>query len=534
LSERKRVILIGLDGFELSIADRLMDEGKLPVLKRLREIGAHMVLDHGPAKRTGLAWEHVATGLSPDAAKRWSAVDFDPATYAVWQRPTALLPFAADLPGRTVVFDPPYFDLKRTPGVRGMVNWGAHDPGVDTFARPEGLLAEIEERFGTYPASESIYGFCWPSAERTEALGRALVRAVERRSEMTLWLFGERLPDWDFGFTVVSEYHSAIEALWHGVDPAHPLHDLPSSAPARRGLEDVYEAGDRMLGRLVDRFPDARFVVFNLHGMGGNNADVADMALLPELLYRHSFGRPCMRAPVWPLTRAGVPVITGNGAWEGEMDRVLPHAMRRPGRIARGLAALGRRLTGAAEDGRIPLDWMPGARYRRFWPRMRAFAYPSFYDGQVRLNLKGREAQGLVDPDDYELVCDELETLLAECRDPITGAPVLASVERMPNPLERGPSEADMIILWKGAPLGFSHPRLGTIGPLPYRRPGGHTGNRGFACIAGPGVSSGDLGTRSAFDIVPTVIDLLGAAPLATSGASFADALRPEPVPALA
>ena len=165
---------------------------------------------------------------------------------------------------------------------------------------------------------------------------------------------------------------------------------------------------------------------------------------------------------------------------------------------------------------------------------MRAFAFPSFYDGQVRINLKGREASGQVDPADYESACDEVESLLAECRDPLTGRPVAASVERLAAPLARGPSEADMIILWQGAPLGFDHPRLGRIGPLPYRRPGGHTGDRGYACIAGPGIARRDLGTRSAFDIVPTVIDLLGAGPLPTSGASFAADLRAKPVLATA
>jgi predicted AlkP superfamily phosphohydrolase/phosphomutase len=527
-----RVMLVGLDGFELSLAERLMDQGRLPVLKRLGESGAHMVLDHGPARRTGLAWEHVATGLSPDDAGRWSAVDFDPSTYSVRQVPTRMLPFAGALPRRTVVFDPPYFDLRRSPGVRGMVNWGAHDPGVEAFARPDGLLAEMEERFGAYPASEWIYGFVWPSVERTERLGLDLVAALDRRSDMTNWLFGERLPEWDLGFTVVSEYHSAIEALWHGTDPAHPLHGLPSGEPALRGIEAVYEAGDRMIGRLVDQFPDAVFVVFNLHGMAGNNADVPDMALLPELLYRQNFGRALMRDPVWPVIDSGVPVIAGDRRWEDEIDRVLPPMLRRPGMAGRGIAALRRRLGFVGEGGDLSLAWMPGARYRRFWPRMRAFAFPSFYDGQVRINLKGRESNGVVDPADYDSACDEVETLLAECSDPLTGRPVTASVERLPRPLERGPSGADMIILWQGAPLGFDHPRLGRIGPLPYRRPGGHTGERGYACIAGPGIAHRDLGTRSAFDIVPTVIELLGAAPLPTSGASFADDLRAEPVPA--
>jgi hypothetical protein len=49
---------------------------------------------------------------------------------------------------------------------------------------------------------------------------------------------------------------------------------------------------------------------------------------------------------------------------------------------------------------------------------------------------------------------------------------------------------------------------------------------------AGAGIARRNLGTRSAFDIVSTVIDLLGAAPLPTSGVSFARDLRAEPVPA--
>lgn len=523
MTNQVRVMMIGLDGFELSIAERMMDEGRLPALQRLRGSGAHMVLDHGPWKRTGLAWEHVSSGLDPAGSGRWSAVDFDPRTYAVTQRPTVTTPFAAALPCRTVVFDPPYFDLGKAPGVRGLVNWGAHDPGVEQSARPGSLLDETMARFGPYPAKEHLYGFTWPSEERSEALGQGLIRAVELRSAMTEWLFAERLPDWELGFTVVSEYHSAIEALWHGVDPSHPLHSLPSAEPARRGLEGVYEAGDRMLGRMLDLFPDARFAVFNLHGMGANNADVADMALLPELLHRHSFGRAAMGQGSWPLTADGVPVITGSGTWEDEVDRVLPRGLRRPGPFRRALSSLHRRLRHRAGPESLSLDWMPGSRYRRFWPRMRAFALPSFYDGQIRINLKGREADGLVDPADHASDCDEIEILLRECRDAITGAPVVAAVERTPHPERLTGSQADLLVQWAGAPVGFVHPQLGTIGPLPYRRPGGHTGARGFAYFRGPGIQAGDYGTRSAFDVVPTVIELLlGSPALRTTGESFA------------
>src|SRR4029453_8068083 len=148
----ERVIMIGLDGFELSVAERMIGQGRLPALDKLRQNGARFLLDHGPAKRTGLAWEHVSSGLSPEDAGRWSAIDFDPETYAVRQLPATTTPFAAPLGRRCVVFDAPYFDLAKAPEVRGITNWGAHDPGVDRAARPAELRAELEERFGAYPA----------------------------------------------------------------------------------------------------------------------------------------------------------------------------------------------------------------------------------------------------------------------------------------------------------------------------------------------------------------------------------------------
>jgi hypothetical protein len=154
---------------------------------------------------------------------------------------------------------------------------------------------------------------------------------------------------------------------------------------------------------------------------------------------------------------------------------------------------------------------MPAARYARFWPEMDAFALPSFYDGRVRINLVGREAAGRVAPEAYDAACETVIDLVRECRDPVTGEPVLGGVERVPgDPLRLAPSEADLTFVWANAPTGFVHPRLGTIGPLPYRRTGGHTGGLGVAYIASGDIPAYDGGVRSAFDVVPTLFALLG------------------------
>ncbi len=525
----RRVLAIGLDGYEQSLGDPMMAAGELPALAALKARSARFLLDHGPATRTGLAWEHASSGRSPEDAGRASAVDLDTRTYEVWHDGAAQRPFPATLAARTVIFDPPYFDLRLAPHVRGVMNWGAHDPGVAAGSRPPALIDELVARFGTYPARESMYDIVWPNAARARRLGDALLRATEARTAAARWLLAERCPDWDLAFVVAGELHSAVEAFWHGIDPHHPLHALPSAAPARERLHAIYRATDALVGELVAACPDATVVAFAMNGMGPNRSDVASMMLLSELLYRHAFGRPSLRIPRrWADAPEGLPMLGPDEDWSQAVKtaitqfpepldtarrvaaRVLPESLKRPFRPN----GVGPSVTA---DGalRLALDWMPTGLYQPHWHRMRAFALPSFYDGRVRINLAGRERAGMVAPAEYPAACDEIEALVRGCRDARTGEPVVDHVERAGerDPLALGPSEADLVVVWRGAALGFDHPSHGRIGPLPYRRTGGHTGPYGIAYLAGDGITSGDGGVRSSFDVVPTIVELLGEAP---------------------
>ena len=524
---KRRVLAIGLDGYEESLERRLIEAGELPALARLRERSARYLLDHGPAQRSGLAWEHVSTGLSPERAGRWAALHFDPETYAVWQEGTRLSPFAARLKSRTVVFDAPYFDLTQAPQVRGVVGWGVHDPGVPTAARPDTLLPEFEARFGKYPAEQWIYGVVWASASRAREMGEALARGLERRAQAARWLLGERLPDWDFALVVVSEPHSAIEGLWHGVDQSHPLHRMPSAGPAREGLLNVYRGVDRLVGELADAFPDAALVVFSMGGMGANHSDAASMALLPELIYRRAFGRPLLRQPDGWSDPASAPLLGERQDWSEAVRANLP-ADAPPPILSRLGRAARRRLVGQAEPAesclRRSVGWIPAMRYQPHWRSMHAFALPSYYDGRIRINLSGRESKGCVSVSEYEAQCDELEALLRACRDPATGEEVVEQVERVEgrDPLTLGPTESDMVVVWKGTFCSLEHPTLGRVGPVPFRRTGGHTGRFGLAYLSNAGVEAGARGVRSSFDVVPTLFELLGETPPdGLSGASL-------------
>ncbi len=528
----RRVLLVWLDGYDPAAGDALMAEGRLPALARLKAASARFALDHGDARWTGLAGEHLSTGVSSIDARRRSALHFDPAHYTIWQEGTRQIPFPAALAARTVVFDPTYFNLASAPKVRGLVHWGAHDPGARAASRPPGLHTEIEARFGRYPA-EWIYGYVWPSPARAAHMGAALARGAAMRAEAALWLLKERCPDWDLAIVVGGELHSAAESMWHGWDATHPLHGVPSAAPARAGFVGAYEATDRMIGRLAEAFPDAALVVCAMHGMGPNKSDVPSMALLPELLFRWQFGAALQQGrQEWAAAPGGVPVLDDAATWWPAVcqQSFLP-AEQWSRRIAKR-AMLDRAMgTPWPDDGAdvacLSVEAIAATWYRPFWPAMRAFALPSYYDGRIRVNLAGREANGRVPRWAYGFVLNAIERLLRNTRDAATGAPVVRSIERpgRRDPYALEPTSADLLVLWQGAHLGFAHKRLGRIGPLPYQRPGGHTGGYGMAFLAGCGLAPGDYGLRSAFDVVPTVIALLGEAkPAHISGASLVPA----------
>jgi hypothetical protein len=537
-----RVLVIALDGYEITLADAMMHMGQLPSLSRIREKSARFLLDHGSARRTGLAWEHVSSGLSPNDGERWSAVFFNKANYEIWQEGSVFAPFASKLRAKTVVFDFPYFDLSRASDVHGVVGWGAHDSGVELSTNPKKLLDELRERYGSYPGVDWIYGFAWPSQERCRTMGNALAEGVARRSEVALWLLKERFPDWELGLIHVSEPHSVLEALWHGVDELHPLHSHPSSLAAREGVYSVFRGIDQLVGSLSAEFEDATILLFSMHGMGPNRSDVPGMVLLPELLHRYAFGRSFFIQPKsWRVATNGVPILGEGENWHVATPdtRSIPERVRNQvSRRTRDHAArflpdsvkaiLKRMLRGQNGNSfsershalqgetvlhrrRESLEWMPAARYQPLWPKMRAFALPAFYNGQIRINLQGRESKGIVPLERYEASCKEIMAILKDCRDPFSGENAVDEIDwpGRHDPLGVTASGADLHVEWKGSPLSLEHPTLGRVGPVPFRRPGGHTGLYGMAYLKSDVVAPGDYGIRSSFDVVPTLFDLL-------------------------
>jgi predicted AlkP superfamily phosphohydrolase/phosphomutase len=543
-----RVAAIVIDAAEWWYLERLLDAGRLPNLARLRERGVQAHLDTPMAFRSELVWARFLHGAEPLEEREWPVcITFDPATYRCGTNTASTRePFFAFGDGTKVVtLDLIHHAPSQSVDGLQVIGWGSHSPMWPRMSVPAGLLTEIDERFGTNPAFGNDFDYGWHQPDFIDALRRCCEVGARRRVDIADWLLNERLPDWDLFVTCISELHSVGHQLWHGVDERHPLHGVaPTSDQAADAIAAITEVVDEQIGRLLDVVgDDTTVVVCSFHGFQPAD-DVVGTVLLPELFQRLHHGRGLLRDPDQAAWRAaGCPaVLPAPGEHIGAyyVDRFADSPKQRIRRAVRqtvpraGFELL-RRLTRRPELAKLAEMAKPtppetlkltdevlagyekeptyqvASWYRRHWPSMRYFALPSFADGHVRVNLAGREANGVVPKEQYGAALDEIEAVLRECRDARTGEPIVDSLIRLrdDDPFALDGPDADLLVVFHGAPDAIDHPRAGTIGPHPHLRTSHHSPD-GFALVVGPGIEPTQLGHRAAVDVAATVVALLG------------------------
>jgi hypothetical protein len=173
----------------------------------------------------------------------------------------------------------------------------------------------------------------------------------------------------------------------------------------------------------------------------------------------------------------------------------------------------------AAQDW-LTLFWRSGNARRR--PE-RAFAALSDLDGYVRINLRGREAEGVVEPGaGYDALCAQISEGLRTFVDADSGLPVVEDIARIGDLYPEGGMRRhlpDLMVRWRESPAArhrrIVSPQFGEIPwPTPGRHPQGRSGNHrseGFLFASGPGLGAGiDIEGASILDLAPTVHSLLG------------------------
>jgi predicted AlkP superfamily phosphohydrolase/phosphomutase len=491
------LLVISFDSLEATLVDRWIDEGLLPTFAELRRRGAEIQLDNDIAMLPDSIWLEIATG------RRCSKLGWYWRPEQVHQGEATLRPNLPDdfeLIGtwdhasasgkRVAVLDVPYvLPPEQLNGVQ-LREWGTHGPAYGPGSYPEGLLEELVERHGAYPLPHSFdaayhYWGCDSQDGSTEAL-LPIPRQLREAIEVKARVFRDVLDRerWDLFFGMFAEAHCAGHQLWHFFDESSPWHEPNAPEELRTGVRDTYVQLDASLAHLLKGAgTDATVLVLLSHGMGPH---IAGWQLLPELMVRLGYGS-ADRVVQSVRSRLPRPVRQAIRA-------VLPQRVRTRMKDSMGISA---------QPFELPLT--------------RAAAVRDGFNGAIRVNLKGRDPMGQVEPGaEYDAICDDLIQAFEELRDRETGEPVVTAAVRTDDVYgtDRHPNLPDVIVQFRrDRPVwSVTSKRVGTVTePARNRelpRSGDHTPNSRVWAV-GPGIEPGPRPRGNVLDLSPTILRLL-------------------------
>jgi predicted AlkP superfamily phosphohydrolase/phosphomutase len=394
-----RVLAIGIDAAEPMLVERLIEEGEMPALKRLLERGAWKRVESSAHIGSGSVWPTFITGTDPCEHGVYAEWSWLPETMSLTRYSGRRLnPFWTSLAseGRTVgVMDVPFAPLINLSAGFEVSEWGAHDILEGRMRISPSSLSGLISETRPHPLQHRNIDAGGPDDyESLTKVGLACLDGVKLRGELASRLLLETRPE--FAVVVFTEIHHAAHYLWHKVAPEHPFYTSDRFRDARDigvSLTDIYREVDKQIARLVEMSgegEDAFVMVFSLHGM---QPTLGIQAFLAPLLLESNWAR----LSDWT-----------SKSWRERALSLLAAIKRH---TPAGLKKLYYKTL--PRNATLHLA-QPTMLPTYDWSRTRAFSLPSDQHGWIRLNLMGREAQGIVQPQAFKETCCELRQMILD------------------------------------------------------------------------------------------------------------------------
>lgn len=402
-----KVFCIGLDGATFDLIRPWAESGQLPTFKKIMDGGAWSELRSTVPPVTASAWSSFMTGKNPGAhglfdfmQRRRDSYDLAPVSVldrdgkAVWD-------LIGEAGKKVIVMNVPVTWPPQP--VNGLVITGMLTPrGADQYTYPRELAGELRQHIGEYIVySDEVY-----SKGRGEIFMQALEYSANQRVKAAEYLLSKY--PWDFFMLVFPETDTVSHGLWSSYDPSHHEHDPEQAAQWRDGILTIYRHLDSQIARLTANLDaDTTVLLMSDHGHGP----------VRNFLYVNNY-----------LAQRGYLKFKPNAAAQ------IKHLAFQLGLTPRTVY----RILLAAGLGKLrrTLDKRRGGRglLKRFflsfgdvdWARTRAYSIG--YIGEVHINLRGREPQGIVEPgEDYERTREQVIADLGALKLP-DGSPLVEHI----------------------------------------------------------------------------------------------------------
>jgi len=494
----KRVLFIGLDGATFDLLDPLIQKGIMPRLKSFGEKGVRGLLETSIPPITPTAWVSWMTGKNPGKHGVFEFLLRRKGSNGLPDMPVnsrardglAMWDVIALEGKRSIVTNVP---CTYPPGLANgvMVSDFLTPKGRRDFAYPETLLQEIESRFGPY---ELYITEVYAPGKVNRILDQLFVE-LDYKTKVNRYLMNE------YGWELFATHYWGTDRfqheLWHLVDESHPFFDKREHQENIGRIHEYWNAVDSTVGTLADEAGDAIVYLGSDHGFGPIHRFLCfNVWLINEgLLVLKGDAMTRLKRLFFRLG------LTPDKAYRSAMRLGLAHLRLSVGVTNRSkLMKLANALMLSLED----VDWT------------KTVAFSKGNYGQIFINLRGREAGGIVEPGaEYQRRVGEVIGKLQGLKDE-QGQPLIGPIWRRED-LYSGPhSEESPDIQF--LPVDMSNKPLGTLDLTSNKFITPVYGNSGDHRMHGIMMGSG-RGLREAvtvqgariIDYAPTILHSLGA-----------------------
>jgi predicted AlkP superfamily phosphohydrolase/phosphomutase len=488
------IAIFQFDSVSVPLLNDMMAVGSLPMLEELRRKGTWLSLSTPAEYFEGSGSYAIYTGtdvgvhgqyypwLWSPSEQRVRFMDDLPVPESVWER-------IGRAGRRSLIIDP--YEIRPPENIRGLFlsGWQFKNRVVlRSCSLPTSVLRSLEREFGRPPVGEEVYGA--PSTPELLRLRHGLLGAPDRLADITTTLL--KREEFDLVWVTASAAHLGGHRFLKMSQIAGEI-DVAHYAELKTTVEDIYKATDRALKNMISVLPsDADLLVVSPAGMGANSSR---SHLLPNMLKAVLAGKEAQ------TVAKGIPSSSG---LLSTVRSMVPTELRSwiakmlPDKWAVELAT------------RLELRGVN-------WSRTRAFMMPNDDAGFVRLNLRGREREGIVDSRDADALIDMITTGLKTFKDP-DGRPAIKRVVRISEIGIEGPcltQMPDVIVQWNDRAVKATSGVASSIyGEIPSQgwgtgRTGCHTGDAWVLLVPGRSRLKAPQHSPHIVDIAATVCSLL-------------------------
>jgi len=490
MSFKKRVLLIGIDGASSEIITPLIEDKKLSTFLKIRKQGTFCKFNSALPPNSATGWTSLLSGKN---AGKHDIFDFYDKTNGTYHREIInshtiksrrIWDILSEQRLKSIIMNVPV-TYPPTP-INGIMVSGMLTPHGSNFTYPADLSDELQQKNYTIDIFDHF-------RDTLDSYLNLAVEVMTKRQQVFLDLLQNN--DWDFGTIVFSTPERLQHTIWNH----------------KAELQKIYIVLDQLLGELLDQVQDENTYVFFVSNYGFRS-------IMKKFFVNEWLSELGLLSKKISTEKSTIPEIIDDQFGHQQKQRLVANFLAKTGITKDNIRSVFptqfcefvKKVTPAYLRKLFPKE-----NLIIDWEKTKAF-FPSRFSQGIRINLKGREPQGIVKPGwEYEKLRDSIIRELYRLKDPHTFENIIEQVYKREE-IYHGDyyvNAPDIIFEPKDFNYILEPNKRTSMYCISHAKDDypvyANYDSKGFLIATGSNIHRDKIRDISLYDIVPTILNLL-------------------------